>query len=309
MKKDILSLLGVQLDTTEHKEKIISALGGGISILMIVSVTSLFIQFDNAGLIVASMGASAVLLFAVPHGPLSQPWAVFVGHMVSAFIGVSCNLSFSEPVMAASLAVGISIGVMYYFRCIHPPGGATALTAVMGGPDIHSLGFQFIFTPVLINVILILLTAYLFNYFFTWRRYPVAIAEQYKLKKESDQHQKQIGLIPRKDLEFALHSMQSFADITEAELEKIYHTAKLHQAESHLKPKDIKLGHYYLHGKNDGNGIIRRVIDESLDEKDMLIYKIITGPERKKTQVATRTDFANWAKYEVIFEDNKWIIK
>ena len=103
--------------------------------------------------------------------------------------------------------------------------------------------------------------------------------------------------------------MQSFADITEVELEKIYQTAQEHQAESHLLPKDIKLGHYYLHGRNDGNGVIRRVIDESLDEKDMLIYKVITGPERKKTQVTTRTEFAKWAKLEVIFKDNKWKIK
>ena len=309
MRKEILNLLGVQLDTTEHKEKIISALGGGIGILLILTVTSLFIEFNSAGLIVASMGASAVLLFAVPHGPLSQPWAVFGGHMVSAFIGVTCYLTISEPIMAAALAVGLSIGIMYYFRCIHPPGGATALTAVMGGTDIHSLGYDFIVTPVLINVIIILATAYFFNYLFTWRRYPVAIAQQYQQKKEKNARQKQIGLIPRKDLEFALHSMQSFADITEVELEKIYQTAKQHQAESHLELNDIKLGHYYLHGKNDGNGVIRRVIDESLDEKDMLIYKIITGPERKKTQVTTRSEFANWAKHEVIFDDNKWKIK
>ena len=309
MRKKVLKLIGVQVDTTEHKEKIISALGGGVSILLILTVTSLFVEFNSAGLIVASMGASAVLLFAVPHGPLSQPWAVIGGHMVSAFIGVTCYLIISEPIIAAALAVGMSIGIMYYFRCIHPPGGATALTAVMGGPEIHSLGYDFIFTPVLINVILMLVTAYLFNYFFTWRRYPVAIAQQYQLKKDNNERQKHIGLIPRKDLEFALHSMQSFADITEVELEKIYLTAKRHQAESRLQPEDIKLGHYYLHGKNDGNGVIRRVIDESLDEKDMLIYKIITGPERKKTQVSTRNEFAKWAKHEVIFEDNKWKIK
>lgn len=72
------------------------------------------------------MCASAVLVFGVPQGPLSQPWAVFAGHMVSAVIAVSCAKFILDIFIAASVAVGLAIGVMHYIRAIHPPGGATA---------------------------------------------------------------------------------------------------------------------------------------------------------------------------------------
>ncbi|MFX8373896.1 HPP family protein, partial [Acinetobacter baumannii] len=80
-----------------------------------------------------SMGASAVLLYAVPHGALSQPWAVLAGHAVSAVAGVAAARNISDPALAAAVAVGTAILAMHYLRAIHPPGGATALTAVVGG--------------------------------------------------------------------------------------------------------------------------------------------------------------------------------
>jgi len=124
------------------------------------------------------MGASAVLLFAVPHGPLSQPWPVLGGHFVSALVGVACTKAIAQPMLAAPVAVGLAIGSMHYLRCIHPPGGATALSAVVGGEPVHQLGFHFVLTPVLWNAAVILLVALLFNYPFTWRRYPLALARR-----------------------------------------------------------------------------------------------------------------------------------
>ena len=76
---------------------------------------------------------------------------------------------------AAALAVALAIGAMHYLNCIHPPGGATALSAVIGGDAIHQLGFQYVLTPVLLNVIIVLIVAILFNYPFHWRRYPLAL--------------------------------------------------------------------------------------------------------------------------------------
>ena len=132
MIKKIAHFIGVQLDTTNHVEKLISAAGGFIGILLILQVTHFFIPGVAAALIVASMGASAVLLFAVPHGPLSQPWPLIAGHVISASIGVTVRLYVPDMFLAGALAVGLSIGVMYYLRCIHPPGGASALAAVVG---------------------------------------------------------------------------------------------------------------------------------------------------------------------------------
>jgi CBS domain-containing membrane protein len=309
MQFKIVQLLGIQSDTTQHKEKLISAIGGFTSIFLILLITSLFVEIQSAGLIIASMGASAVLLFAVPHGPLSQPWPVLGGHILSAAIGVSCYTIISNPLLAAPIAVGVSIGVMYYCRCIHPPGGATALAAVVGSSDVHMLGYEFLLTPVLSNVVIILLVAFIFNYPFPWRRYPASMIKQSQSTKEISTKISDIGTIPKADLEYALKSMQSFTDISEIELEKIYQTATQHELTRHLSPENIMLGHYYLHGKNDGSGVIKRVIDESDDGKDMIIYKVITGPERKKTLATSREDFSIWAKHEVIFVDNKWLIK
>lgn len=309
MYNKLIQFIGIQSDNTQHKEKIISATGGFISIFFILFITSSIVGMESAGLIVASMGASAVLLFAVPHGPLSQPWPLAGGHLLSAIVGVSCYVWVPNILLAASLAVGSSIAVMYYFRCIHPPGGATALSAVVGGEQVHSLGYEFVLSPVLYNVLVILLLAFIFNYFFPWRRYPAALAKQEKLKSESKVKNNTIGTIPKADLEYALKSMRSFTDISATELEQIYTTASEHELNTHLLAEDIILGHYYLHGKNNDSGVIKRVIDESCDDKDMIIYKIITGPECKDTQATTREEFANWAKHEVIFEKDKWSIK
>jgi CBS domain-containing membrane protein len=104
-----------------------------------------------------------VLLSAVPHGPLSQPSALVGGHMVSAVIGVACASLDTPPFIASALAVALASGAMYDLRCIHPPGGATALTAVAGGESVHARGFHYVVTPVLINVSIILLVAIVFN--------------------------------------------------------------------------------------------------------------------------------------------------
>ena len=305
-------LLGVQIDVTPHKEKLVSAVGGFIGIYAILFVTRLSVTGSSASLIVASMGASAVLLFAVPHGPLSQPWPVFGGHVISAIIGVSVRLLVPDMLVAAALAVGLSIGVMYYLRCIHPPGGATALSAVVAGPEVTALGYDFVLTPVMINAGIILLVAWLVNFPFKWRRYPAVLstAETTTDALRKSSHGR-IGRIPRRDLEYALKSMQSFADISEQELENIYLRASQHAMDMRLQPEDIKLGHYYIHGPYADSGVVRRVIDESEAEtgnKDMVIYKIITGPQRQQTASCSREAFASWARHEVAFIDEQWQI-
>lgn len=305
----IIKLLGIQSDSTQHLEKIISSLGGLVSIFSILWLTSLIVSPASAGLIVASMGASAVLLFAVPHGPLSQPWPLIGGHFLSAFIGVSCFLFIPNLLLAAAVAVGLSIAVMYYARCIHPPGGATALTAVVGGMDIHQLGYNFLLTPVLINVGIILFIAIVFNLPFKWRRYPVSLGGKPKTAADTAKACDKVDVIPDIDLEFALRAQQSFTDITEEDLANIYIMAARHQHTRQLSAEDIKLGHYYIHGKTDGSGVIRRVIDESSDDKDMIIYKIISGLDKGKTQFTSREAFAQWAKHEVIYEDEQWHYK
>ena len=304
-------LLGIQSDLTSHGEKLISAVGGFLGIFIILYITRAFVGETASVLIVASMGASAVLLFAVPHGPLSQPWPLLGGHFISALIGISIRMLVPDMLLAAALAVGLSIGVMYYLRCIHPPGGASALAAVVSGPEVHALGYLFALVPVLLNATVILLVALLVNYPFKWRRYPVGLARQSEQAGEARSKHGSIGRIPRRDLEYALKSMRSFSDISEDDLEQIYQRASQHALTTKMSADDIQLGHYYLHGQLGSHGVVRRIIDESPADdpaKDMVIYKIITGPEQQKTAVCTREAFAQWAKHEVVFQDDHWLI-
>lgn len=114
-------------------------------------------------LIVAPLGASAVLLFAVPASPLAQPWPIIGGNTISALVGVIVGRFVHEPVIGIGLAVGLAIAVMSFTRCLHPPGGAAALTAVIGGPAIVSAGFWFPFVPVAINSVLLVVLGLAFH--------------------------------------------------------------------------------------------------------------------------------------------------
>lgn len=171
-----LALIGLQAHKTGHLEKMLAATGGFVGILVMMWISRKFVGLEGATWVAASMGASAVLLFAVPHGPLSQPWPVFGGQTISALLGVTCAWLIRDPLLASAAAVALAILAMQYLRCIHPPGGATALTAVVGGEGIRALGFMYVVTPVMINVLLLILLAVALNYAFPWRRYPTALA-------------------------------------------------------------------------------------------------------------------------------------
>ena len=176
----IEKIFGIDNTPLNYREGVISGFGGFLGIAGVYLVSSLFF-YDHITkiIIVASMGSSAVLLFAAPLSSLTQPWNVLGGHLISAFIGVTCAKYISVELIAAAASVGVSIGVMYYARCVHPPAGATTLFAVIGGPSIHSLGYTFVFAPILINAVVIIIVALLFNLLFSWRRYPACIATTY----------------------------------------------------------------------------------------------------------------------------------
>ena len=292
-----------------HSEKIISALGGFISIFAVILISQYFLGLEASWGIIASMGASAVLLFAVPNGPLSQPWSVFGGHMLAAFIGVSCALLINDTILAASIAVGLSIGAMYYLNCIHPPGGATALTAVIGGETIHQMGYQFLLTPILINILSLLIIAIIFNALFDWRRYPAFLQKNtLKFQKKQGEH----ASISHQDFLAALKEIDSFVDVNEDELRRIFDLVNLNAAKNHLTDCDIQLGKVYSNGQVGKDWSMRQIIDESADDnpnKDFVIFRQIAGREKKRSDCLTRTEFALWAKYEMINQDGKWVRK
>jgi len=124
-------------------------------------------------MIVGSFGASAVLVYGAIRSPLAQPRNLVGGHVLSALVGVACQqLLHPNLWLAAALAVSTAIAVMHATRTLHPPGGATALIAVIGGDRIHGLGFMYALFPVGGGAIILLVIALLVNNIPKSRRYP-----------------------------------------------------------------------------------------------------------------------------------------
>lgn len=208
-------LMGVELVELSSTEKLVATIGGGLSILMLIGFSLWALPASGATAVITSMGASAVLLFAVPHGQLSQPWPVIAGHGISAVIGVACAQYIPQQQVAAACAVGFAIGAMHQFKCIHPPGGATAFTAVMGGSAIHHLGFWFVLFPVLTNAIVMVLLAVIINGAFKWRRYPAIFNVASHPPPPS---QAEAPAPTHEEVVEAIKSIDSFVDISEEDL-------------------------------------------------------------------------------------------
>lgn len=124
-------------------------------------------------MIIGSFGASAVLIYGAIRSPLAQPRNLLGGHIISAIVGVTAFQLFGgNPWLAASFAVSTSIALMHLTKTLHPPGGATALIAVIGSDGIHSLGYLYVLIPVAIGASLMLLIALFVNNIPKNRRYP-----------------------------------------------------------------------------------------------------------------------------------------
>lgn len=157
----------------DYKEQFWSFLGSFIGIgLISYSQSQQFLHQDVVYLI-GSFGASSVLVFGIIESPFSQPRNLIGGHLISAFIGVTVELLLPNTMfLAAPLAVSLSIVVMQITKTLHPPGGATALIAVISSGQIKDLGYWYVLSPVLSGVLILFFTALIFNNMTSVRRYP-----------------------------------------------------------------------------------------------------------------------------------------
>lgn len=291
--------LGID-NSVSAAEKLASTLGGVIGIFLISWISFQFTGASGAALIVPSMGASAVLVFAVPHGKLSQPWALFGGHTVSAIVGVACYQLVPDLYLASALAVGLAIGAMHVLNCIHPPGGATALAAVIGGSSIHSLGYDYVLSPILLNTVIIFITAFIFNSFFPWRRYPISMMRftdtpSFKNKPPS-------RYIDKKFIERALADIDLVIDVSADDLQQLFALSLEHEQTPQFSPAQIVMGHYYTNSKHGAEWSVRQIIDEAKSDdpkKDMVIYRVAEGQGLQSADSCTRVEFANWAVREL----------
>lgn len=292
-----------------HAEKLISGAGALVAIFFIGAINVLAIPDMGAGmpLIIASMGASAILVFATPHSPFTQPWPVLGGQLVSALVGVTCALYIPDLHVAAALSVALSLVAMYYLRCLHPPGGATALNAVIGGAPVHELSYQYVTVPVMLDSLALVFVAIVFNSFFLWRRYPLNVMPTRKNAVEAEASPP--PYLSEEDIRYAREHMGSFVDVSEQELAQIFEIAVQHAESTRMRAQDIRLGRYYSNGAPGNEWSVREVIDESgqsVPERDKIIYRVAAGAQLRTTGICARADFARWARYEVVQDGGVW---
>lgn len=209
------------------KERLRSASGALMGILITGFLGHLAIG-NHAALpaLIAPMGASAVLLFAVPSSPLAQPWSILCGNIVSAVVGVTIAKLVMDPFMGAALAISIAIAAMMALRCLHPPSGAVALTAVLGGSAIHDLGYSFVLWPVAGNSIVLLTVAIFFNNM-SGRPYPHALRLQPASHGTKDPAPAQRIGFSSADLDDVLKDFDQVLDIDRDDLETILRRTEL----------------------------------------------------------------------------------
>lgn len=195
-----------------------SALAGLVGILLLeVLLSGLPLQTESH-LLLAPAGASAVILYSLPHSPLGQPWAVIGGLGVSALVGLLCGHFIPWSWAAVAAAVGLSIWLMAALRCLHPPGGAMAIVMA----SVPQAGWGVSLSSVTWNICGLLLGALLMNNLLRERRYPQCAAA-------ARWHQKPLPRarsgIEHEDLKYACERIDSYLDVSEGDLVTIYNLA------------------------------------------------------------------------------------
>jgi len=203
-------------------EKIRSALAAGIAMLLLGLALKFLPHFNYPMLMLGSMAASAVLLFAVPHSQMAQPWPLFGGHLVSVLAGWACIQLVSDPLLAAGCAVCLAVFLMHYLNCLHPPGGATALTLVLSSAQFHPMGWTWVTYIVAMNAGISLVLALLINNVIPGRHYPTPIHNP--VQPGADPAATPV-MIEEHDIAWAASRMDSFVDISEEDLVMIYQLA------------------------------------------------------------------------------------
>lgn len=184
--------------------------------------------------LIAPVGGSAIILYALPHSPVAQPWPVVGSYLLATLAALTSSALIPYPQLAAAVAVASSIWLMARFNCIHPPGGALALLLVLEGAAaidamLLTLGL------IALNVVVMLAAAVLVNNFLLGRRYPYSLTPVAGNPHRTGDAvpMARIGLT-HADLESAVRTLDTFVDIQEDELVRLYNLAVDHAFERHV---------------------------------------------------------------------------
>lgn len=208
---------------TKHLSEVVISTFGVLLALSVMVLTTKFIDGDvYPWFIIASMGASAIILFSTPHVAMAQPWPLIGGHLVAGVCGLLSAELLPNAMYAVPVAVASTALMMLILRCRHAPGGATALFLALGTPETYVMGWSVLWVSLLPSVLTLFVVAVLYNLPFKWRRYP------YIPKKVSEPKVQDVCEINREDLRYASNELHTFFDMSEEEFMELYRAAREH---------------------------------------------------------------------------------
>eukprot|EP01037_Dinobryon_pediforme_P015530 gene15530-15677_t len=227
--EDALARLMSSLAGASLRDRAVASVGAVIGLGFVAALAFVLLNLmQQMPMLVAPIGASAVLLFAVPASPLAQPWAIIGGNTLSALVGIAVLHFVQQPFIAAGLGVGLAILVMSLTRCLHPPGGAAALLAILGGSSAPSAHFTFAFLPVCLNSVLLVGLGWFFHQF-TRHSYPHRpIKVQHNLHDTRDPPPELRVGFRTVDVDAALAESGETYDINRADLDQLLRAVELH---------------------------------------------------------------------------------
>jgi len=210
------------------RDRMIACFGALLGICLTGFITAAILGKSIAlPIIVAPIGASAVLIFAVPASPLAQPWSIIGGNVISALVGITVMQFVDNQLLAIGLGVGLAIAAMSFSRCLHPPGGAAALTAIIGGPAVTDLGYQFALIPVGLNSAMLVILGIAFHKL-TRRKYPhVPTTVPVNTHKTSDLPASLRVGFNSDDVSKALETIDETFDIDPSDLDRLLRQVEL----------------------------------------------------------------------------------
>ncbi|MDH1548584.1 MULTISPECIES: HPP family protein [Pseudomonas] len=214
------------------KEWLRAGIGALLSLFLAGWLTSMAYGPGIALHLLGPLAASAVLVFAVHSGPLAQPWPVLGSYALAGAVGLAMRQGFGPELWVAAVALGISILVMCLLRCLHPPGGGVAVSAVLADPGLTALG-DHLLQPVLLNALILVTVAVLYNRL-TGVRYPKGAVIRKDLHHTHDPLPTERVGVRSEDLDHALEELGEFVDVTRDELERIILATEQHALQRSL---------------------------------------------------------------------------
>lgn len=204
------------------RERWISALAGCLGILLMQGILAVLPVGAHVAYLLAPLGASTVILFALPHSPLAQPWSLAGGLLISTLIGYAVGLWVQPAWLAVGLALGLAIWLTALLRCMHPPGGAMAVVFAIAAQQ-HTVSLL----TALLNVVAALIAVLAINNLMPGRRYPQCVPVRQVTARPPRRS------IRHEDLQHALEKLDTYLDVSEDDLVSIYDLATAHAHRRH----------------------------------------------------------------------------